>query len=316
MHLRTNNADLFNIYKHNMECHDLIKVITCIDIIDLFALFPISSPFYAFEKRWTLVIWFKRPGVRHRHPLVLLSNLYLHRLSSHAANFLCKLDKILCITGIVRKNSCYSDKVEDMSEIHPLLTLTPDAKLGPCMRALNERQRAFVIALIEMGGINFSRAAFAAGYGNGNVESASVQGHRLAHDETILAAIHEEAHRRLRSGAVMAVQTLLEIANDQTAKHGDRLKAVEMLLNRSGLHAVTEHNIKVERHDVTDEGMIKRITLLAQKQGLDPAKLLGSAGVVLEGEFQEVSKDKTVEEIFELSREKRIQPEDDLSDLF
>lgn len=178
-----------------------------------------------------------------------------------------------------------------MSEIHPLLTLTPDAKLGPAMLNLNERQRAFVIAMVEMGGINISRAALAAGYGNGNAASAAVLGHRLAHDERILTAIHEEAHRRLRSGAIMAVQTLLEIANDQSAKHGDRLKAVEMMLNRSGLHAVTEHNVKVERYDVTDESMIKKIKLLAEKQGLDPVKLLGSAGVLIEGEFAEVSKD-------------------------
>lgn len=185
----------------------------------------------------------------------------------------------------------YYDKIADMAEIHPLLTITPDARLGPAMRELNDRQRAFVIALIEMGGINYSRAALAAGYGNGNVESAASQGNRLAHDESILAAIHEEAHRRLRSGAVMAVQTLLEIASSQAAEHRDRLKAVEMLLNRTGLHAVTEHNVKVERYDVTDETMIKRIKLLAEKQGLDPVKLLGNQGIVLEGEFTETAPD-------------------------
>lgn len=175
-----------------------------------------------------------------------------------------------------------------MSDIHPALLITPDAKLGPAMKNLNDRQRAFVIAMIEMGGINYTRAAEAAGYGNGNVESACTQGNRLAHDETVIAAIHEEAQRRLRSGAIMAVQTLLEIANDRTAEHRDRLKATEMILNRSGLHAVTEHNVKVEHRDATDEGMIERIKLLAQKQGLDPIKLLGSAGIVVEAEFKEV----------------------------
>lgn len=186
-----------------------------------------------------------------------------------------------------------------MSEVHPLLTITPDARLGPRMQELNVRQRGFVIALLEIGGINFTRAAMAAGYGNGNEESAAVQGNRLAHDDKILAAIHEEAYRRLRSGAVMAVKTLLEIADDTGAKHGDRLKAVEMLLNRSGLHAVTEHNVKVERYDATDETMIKRIKLLAEKQGLDPVKLLGSTGVTVDAQF------KVVTEV-----------EDDLSDIF
>lgn len=177
----------------------------------------------------------------------------------------------------------------DMSDIHPALCITPDAKLGPAMRNLNQRQQAFVVAMIEMGGINYTRAALAAGYGNGNLESAAVQGNRLAHDEMVLAAIHEEAHRRLRSGAIMAVQTLLEIAGNPQAENKDRLKAVEMMLNRSGLHAVTEHNVKVEHRDITDEGMIKRIKLLAEKQGLDPVQLLGSHGVTLDAEFKIVT---------------------------
>lgn len=176
-----------------------------------------------------------------------------------------------------------------MSDIHPLLSITPDAKCGPAMRNLNERQRAFVVAMIEMGGINYTRAALAAGYGNGNVKSAEVQGNRLAHDEHILAAIHEEAQRRMRSGAIMAVQTLLEISSNPGAENRDRLKAVEMILNRSGLHAVTEHNVKVEHRDITDEGMIKRIKLLAEKQGLDPMKLLGSAGLTIDAEFKDVT---------------------------
>lgn len=199
-----------------------------------------------------------------------------------------------------------------MGDIHPLLTITPDAKLGPAMKNLNERQRAFVVAMIEMGGINYTRAALAAGYGNGNDESAAVQGNRLAHDENVLAAIHEEAQRRMRSGAVMAVQTLLEIANDHGAENKDRLKAVDMILNRSGLHAVTEHNVKVERHDITDEGMVKRIKLLAEKQGLDPSRLLGSIGVTVDAEFSEV------EPMQELQSEaqKMGMYEDNLADIF
>lgn len=195
-----------------------------------------------------------------------------------------------------------------MTEIHPALEIPADAKLGPAMKALNTRQQAFVCAMIEMGGINHTRAALAAGYGNNNMDSASVQGHRLAHDDLILAAIHEESYRRLRSGAIMAVQTVLEVCNDRTAENKDRLKAAEMLMNRSGLHAVTEHNVKVERHDMTDEGMIKKIKLLAEKQGLDPVRLLGGAGITIEAEFKEV---KT-----ETSSGEENKAEDDLADIF
>lgn len=175
-----------------------------------------------------------------------------------------------------------------MPELVPISSITPDAKLGPAMRNLNDRQRGFVSAMFDYPGISNTKAALAAGYGNGNPECAAVQGNRLAHDEDVLAAIHEEAQRRLRSGAIMAVQTVLEIASDPTAENKDRLKAVEMLLNRSGLHAVSEHNVKVEHRDITDEGMIKRIKQLAEKQGLDPVKLLGTAGVVVDAEFKEV----------------------------
>lgn len=175
-----------------------------------------------------------------------------------------------------------------MSEIHPALTITPDAKCGPAMKRLNDRQRAFVCAVIEMGGINHTRAALAAGYGNGKIENAAVQGNRLIHDEDVLNAVQEEAQRRLRSGAIMSVQTLLEIASDVGAENKDRLKAVEMILNRSGLHATTEHHVKVEHRDTTDEAMVAKIKLLAKNQGLDPVKLLGSAGVI-DAEFKEVA---------------------------
>lgn len=178
--------------------------------------------------------------------------------------------------------------------MHPLLTITPDAKLGPAMSNLNKNQRGFVIAMVEMGGINFTRAALAAGYGNGNAESASVQGNRLAHDENIIAAIHEEAYRRLRSGNIMAVQTLLEIADDRGAEPKDRLKACEMILNRAGLPATTEHTVKVEHHDMTDEAKVKRIMVLSAKLGIDPAKLLGNA---VDAEFKEVPAEDDLSDI-------------------
>lgn len=192
-----------------------------------------------------------------------------------------------------------------MSEIHPLLSIPSDAKLGPAMSNLNERQRAFVVAMVEMGGINFTRAALAAGYGNGKTDAAAVQGNRLAHDENIIAAIHEEAYRRLRSGNIMAVQTLLEIADDHAAENKDRLKACEMILNRSGIPATTEHLVKVERADMSEEVMIKRIRQLAQKQGIDPVKLLGSAAAPVDAEFSVIKPESEHGE-----------PEDNLEDIF
>lgn len=198
-----------------------------------------------------------------------------------------------------------------MGEIHPLLSIPCDAKLGPAMSNLNERQRAFVVAMVEMGGINFTRAALAAGYGNGKTDAAAVQGNRLAHDENIIAAIHEEAYRRLRSGNIMAVQTLLEIADNQTAENKDRLKACEMILNRSGIPATTEHLVKVERADMSEEVMIKRIRQLAEKQGIDPVKLLGTTAVPVDAEFSVI---KT--EAVESAHDDDTSEEDNLADIF
>lgn len=175
-----------------------------------------------------------------------------------------------------------------------------DTTLGPAMRNLNLRQRAFVIAMIEQGGINHTEAAIRAGYTT-HPGTARVTAHRLAHDDNVLAAIQEEAGRRMRSGAIVAVKVLLEIVDDQGAKHTDRLRAVEMLLNRSGLHAVTEQNIKVEHRDMSEAAMIKKIKLLAEKQGLDPVKLLGASAVDAEytevTQITEISQSETLEDI-------------------
>lgn len=139
------------------------------------------------------------------------------------------------------------------------------------MAALTPGRRAFVLAVLDQGDINYTKAymqAFpAAGY-----QTANVDGPRLAHDERVLEAFHEEAQRRIRSGVALASSVLVEIAGDVT--HKDRLKAVSMILNRAGLHELSEHKVTVERP--TDEVEIKqRIVALAKELGLDPKVFLG-----------------------------------------
>jgi len=173
--------------------------------------------------------------------------------------------------------------------IHGALLIPKEYKLGPAMSKLTERQRAFVVALLDFGGINPNKAARMAGYSVADGGAGlAVTAHRLAHDEKIQDAIQEEAGRRLRTGSIMAVKTLLEIADNPAAEHRDRLKAVEMILNRTGLHAISEKNVTVTHVDQTSDEMIKRIALLARNQGLDPVKLLGNAGVVVDADFKEV----------------------------
>ncbi len=157
--------------------------------------------------------------------------------------------------------------------------------LGPHMLELTPQQRAFVLAMLDTGGQDNSKAASLAGYGGDNPGSDRVQAHRLAHSPKVLAAIKEEANKRLHSGAILGASVLIEIARDVC--HKDRYKAASELLSRGGLIMATEHKITVERKD--DQAMIAKITALATQLGLDPKQLLGQAAPTIDAEFEDVT---------------------------
>lgn len=155
--------------------------------------------------------------------------------------------------------------------------------LGPLMRALNPRQQRFIWELLEAGDDNHTRAYLAAGYVAANMNVARVGAHRLAHSPSILAAMREEALNRIHAGVIMATSELVQIASGRAsgAKISDRLKAISMILNRAGIHEMTEHKVTVE-HTADEAGMVARIKALASEMGLDPKKLLGN---VVDAEF-------------------------------
>lgn len=192
------------------------------------------------------------------------------------------------------------DKTPEGAKIHPGIEIPSEYNLGPAMKRLSERKQAFVVAMIEFGGNNYTRAARAAGYlDTPGSHSIVVTAHKLAHDEYIQAAIKEEGQKRLNASTIMAVKTLLDIADDVTAEKKDRLKAAEMILNRTGLHATSEHKVAVTHKDETSDEMIKQIRQLSKNLGIDPKKLLG--GVVVDAEFEEVpvaSSDDDPDDIF------------------
>lgn len=160
-----------------------------------------------------------------------------------------------------------------------------DASLGPKMKALTPKQQSFVLNLLINGDNNITRAARGAGYvdhGNGSIQ---VTAFRLAHDEKVLAAIHEQADRRIKSNALMAAAVIEEIAMDPG--HKDRLKAADRLLGGSGLQVATKHEVHVT---ITDEQKIQDIIALCKQGGLDPRTLLGNAGVELDkSEFKDIT---------------------------
>lgn len=175
-----------------------------------------------------------------------------------------------------------------------LVEVPPEDDLGPKMRALNERQRAFVTAHLETGKGDNTLCASMAGY-SGSRQTLAVTGHRLAHNLQVLEAMHEEAGRRLASSKVMAVSQLISIAQN-SMDDKNKLTAIKMILNRTGMHELSEHKVTTVDASRTDAEMIKRITQLATGLGLDAKKLLGhhvpaAAPAPIDGEFTEVVDD-------------------------
>lgn len=152
-------------------------------------------------------------------------------------------------------------------------------EFGPAMSALDDRQRAFVLALLEMGNENHGKAAKLAGYGNeaSTPNYLYMQGHRVANNPKVREAMAEEARRRLDGNAWVAIGVVAEIMTNEKAANKDRLKAAEIVLNRTGFHAKTETLVKVE--DVTTEAQIQRVLNMTKVLGLDPKPMLESIGI-------------------------------------
>lgn len=160
------------------------------------------------------------------------------------------------------------------------IPMPADEDLGPAMRKLNERQKRYVIAyLMNPTSNGHTQAALLAGYGNGRYESAKQQGWIMAHHPKVLAALREEAERRLKSGVIIAASKLMEIVeNDQ---HKDQFKAIERVLNQTGLIVETQHRVVVE-HDDNMLSAVERVKKQALALGLDPNDLLRKIGITLD----------------------------------
>lgn len=173
-----------------------------------------------------------------------------------------------------------------------LIQVPPVELMGPAMRALNEKQRIFVSALAVYGGEQ-SEAYRAAGYEVTNDNSAAAAASRLARSDGIVAAIKEEAIRRLDSSPMLAVSTLVELASYKNPDDKVRLKAANSILDRvGGFAGKTEHQIII-KDDRTTQELIDFIKHTAVANGLDPAALLGLPAPrnVVDAEFSEVDPD-------------------------
>lgn len=157
----------------------------------------------------------------------------------------------------------------------------PDS-LGPCMNALSDRERAFVIALYALACRDPVDAARAAGYTDNANGAIRVAAHRLMHRDTIQAAILEEGKRRMKGLMPVAMKHLGDII--ENPQHKQQVAAIFGVLNRGGLHEVSEAK-HVHEIVMTRDQKIEEIKQFATQLGIDPRKLLGR---VVDAEFEEI----------------------------
>lgn len=172
---------------------------------------------------------------------------------------------------------------------------TPDPEeLGPAMLELTEMQQRFVYALVELGG-DATKAAAHAGYSRGNGNHQTVEAHRNMHNPKVLAAIREEADKRIRGGALLGASVLIQLT-----QHADtdtvRLKAATELLNRTGLSFVQKHEV-THKDERTDKEMEAYLIMIARKHGLRPTEFLGYDPEAVDAEFEEVSGEEGLEDL-------------------
>lgn len=163
------------------------------------------------------------------------------------------------------------------------MDLPPTDQMGPKMRALwDDRVRKF--AWIMAGGErDATSAARKAGYADkgGRSSGVRVQAHSLMHNQRVIDAIQEASRIELYGLAPVAVRAAKAILADP--EHPGHARMIETVLDRTGHFAETKHTMTVEHKADTKEleDLARRLGL---ESGVDPRKLIGGGGLVIEGE--------------------------------
>ena len=122
------------------------------------------------------------------------------------------------------------------------------------------------MALLELGDLQHSRAARMAGCDCKNDNSLRQSAHSLFHNRKVQEALHEQAIGRLASTKIMAVSRLAIMADSSTDEKV-RLKALLAIMNRTGLHEITEHRVETVNINSTLEDDLDQLALLAKQSG-------------------------------------------------
>lgn len=142
---------------------------------------------------------------------------------------------------------------------------------GEALRKLQPRHRKFVIALLQQGASKHAvrKAAAESGY-NQNYAFA------LMRDPGVIAALREEATKRVAGAALLGVTVMLDIATNPD--HKDQFRAAKELAALNGFTA--EQKITVQHIGETGQNVMAQIRQMAEQMGLDPRRLLEHAGIV------------------------------------
>lgn len=161
---------------------------------------------------------------------------------------------------------------------HPLVVESKAewGRYGPAMNALKHVEQAFLEAYLLAGGRNLKRLAAEAGLSYRDAWY-------LVRDQRFIDAMREEAQKRMGGAAYLATEVVIEILDDPVAANKDKLAAAKMIFDRVGMHAKTEHTVKVEH--VSAEEQIAKVRNLAAQLGLDAEEMLVAAGVIVEAEY-------------------------------
>lgn len=137
----------------------------------------------------------------------------------------------------------------DQTKYGPIRTIVDPGPIGmgTAFGKLDDQQRKFVVALMELGNNDHTQACVLAGY-VGTPGAIRTRASRLFHNPLVQAALHELSMEQLGGAKPMLTSELINLALNGKSE-GIRLRAIEAAMNRVGMHTVTETHVKTE--DVT-----------------------------------------------------------------
>lgn len=162
--------------------------------------------------------------------------------------------------------------------------LAIESDYGPAMSSLSPLQQKFVEGLIDKPLLSRPKILREAGY-DGDDAAGRQMCVRLMNNSNVLDAIQEVGRARLRGIVPDAVHSLQAVIRDK--KHRDHVKATLALMDRTGLHAVTESKQTITHTFDRDTVIAKIAAIMERNAGLIPIAPPTEQPVVIEATITE-----------------------------